>query len=536
VYIPENHYDTVNKCGETSYTWPRNGQTYTQSGDYTYEHHEAHDNVCEHTDHLHLTIGEPTVTETSLIHCGPYEWGGVVYDTSGYYTRVFQGQNGCDSIVIMRLDIKDGMEVVYLYDTVSIDSFPFDWHGHEITEPGLHSDTVHFNDDRCDSVYHIIFYVRCDYQVDVTYQVTQALCSNNDAKIEVTGVLKDGAPNPHAPFIFGYVSSGVPAFVDTNMTGTHVYDSLASPRMHVIVVRDKNDCFVSKQIMILPRPQPVLVCPPTIVDTLEYGEHYVTVDPERLSHPEIINWDETRLQYFDDVPQNYQFVEGDNVVTWEVVDTVCGNKTWTCEQHVVVVFPDCPDAVDCEGNIYHGIRIDDDCWTQRNLISHRYQNADASCGDTIPCIYEYNSTMFPNTQENVDTFGRLYCFEGAVKDSTINENGHIQGICPSGWYLPTPEQYLALNAHGASALKSPLHWIDGGGDNSTTFTWLPAGFYNGAQQRYEGLLTDGYFWSVRIVNGEVTSVPIYIRYDCDEVKELETFEGLGYSIRCIKER
>jgi hypothetical protein len=31
-------------------------------------------------------------------------------------------------------------------------------------------------------------------------------------------------------------------------------------------------------------------------------------------------------------------------------------------------------------------------------------------------------------------------------------------------------------------------------------------------------------------------VPIYIRYDCDEVKELETFEGLGYSIRCIKER
>ena len=138
--------------------------------------------------------------------------------------------------------------------------------------------------------------------------------------------------------------------------------------------------------------------------------------------------------------------------------------------------------------------------------------------------------MFPNTQENVDTFGRLYCFEGAVKDSTINENGHIQGICPSGWYLPTPEQYLALNAHGASALKSPLHWIDGGGNNSTTFTWLPAGFYNGAQQRYEGLLTDGYFWSVRIVNGEVTSVPIYIRYDCDEVKELETFEGLGYSI------
>ena len=30
--------------------------------------------------------------------------------------------------------------------------------------------------------------------------------------------------------------------------------------------------------------------------------------------------------------------------------------------------------------------------------------------------------------------------------------------------------------HGADALKSPLYWTDGGGNNSTEFTWLPAGW------------------------------------------------------------
>jgi uncharacterized protein (TIGR02145 family) len=151
-------------------------------------------------------------------------------------------------------------------------------------------------------------------------------------------------------------------------------------------------------------------------------------------------------------------------------------------------------------------------------------------------VYEYSSPLHPNAAANVDAFGRLYCFEAAIGDSTINEYGHIQGICPAGWYLPTPEQYLQLNGHGAYSLKSPLYWTDGGGDNSTGFSWLPAGYWNGVAQRFEGLLSEGYFWAAEVVNGEIRPSTILLHHDCETIHETDTYQGMGYSVRCIKER
>ena len=123
-----------------------------------------------------------------------------------------------------------------------------------------------------------------------------------------------------------------------------------------------------------------------------------------------------------------------------------------------------------------------------------------------------------------------------VRDKSDNGHGHIQGICPAGWYLPTPEKYEELDTYGAAALKSPLYWIDGGGNNSTGFTALPAGFYNGEKDRYEGMLTEAYFWSVQNTESDAVKSSYIIRYLCDSVLENEAREGGGYSVRCIKER
>ena len=286
--------------------------------------------------------------------------------------------------------------------------------------------------------------------------------------------------------------------------------------------------------MILPGPSHELICPQPIVDTLLYGSSsYISL--EELGTPVYTNWDTGRLVITSiGIPEDNLFPDGLTTIKWIVADTTCGLLD-SCEQNVNIVFPECPDAVDCEGNNYSSVRIDNYCWTKINLRSGHYQEADGSCGDTIPCIYEYTSLLHPNTAENVDTFGRLYCFQAAVGDSTVNENGHIQGICPAGWYLPTPEQYLQLNSHGAYALKVPYYWTDGGGDNSTGFTWLPAGYWNGAAQRFEGMLSDSYFWSAKVVNGEIHYSAIWLHHDCDSVQEVEAHEGMGFSIRCIKE-
>ena len=271
-------------------------------------------------------------------------------------------------------------------------------------------------------------------------------------------------------------------------------------------------------------------CPPDIFDTLSYGDCVMTIYPERFGTPTIICDQEWPFLISNNIPKSFRFSEGEQIITWTVTDSVCG-LTDSCQQRVVIAFPQCPDAVDCEGNIYRGVRIGCDCWTQRNLESTRYSD----CTE-IPDVYEYASKLHPDTAANVAIYGRLYTFEAAVRDSADNGHGHIQGICPDGWYLPTPEKYAELNAYGTEALKSPLYWIDGGGDNSTGFTALPAGYFNGEKNRFEGMLSEAYFWSTQKVNGATGESLFLIRHHCDDVLEVLNYSGLGYSIRCIKEK
>ena len=521
---PEHQSYNVQACEH--YEW--NGTDYTTDGTYTFPHLDVYG--CLQVDTLHLTIGHSVVVELDTIHCGPFEWNGVMYDNSGFYTEVFTAANGCDSIVHLLLDITHEV-VIYEYDSIPATgpgSYPFIWHGQLIEHGGMYHDTIVTADGQCDSLIHHLFITVCNYEIDFTVSVTPALCNDHDAKITVSDVQSD-----FPPFIFGENNGGAIVWVDTNDTGYHVYDSLEGSNLHVVIVRDSNGCFKSKPTMIRPGPPHILNCPPTITDTLVYGETYYTADPDILGKPIVTNWDPDRLDITNDAPSDYHFYEGDNVIHWEIVDTVCSNDvSWQCEQHVIVIFPECPSAVDCEGHVYAGVRVGNYCWTQRNLESLIYGDG---CTDSIPCVYEYTSNQHPDPVANVATFGRLYCYEAAVRDSADNGYGHIQGICPDGWYLPTPEQYAELFAYGDEALKTPNYWVNGGGNNSTGFSWLPAGRYNGALQRFEGMLSEGYFWAVERVNGEVHISTVIANSFCDSYSTIEAHEGLGYSVRCIKE-
>jgi uncharacterized protein (TIGR02145 family) len=273
-----------------------------------------------------------------------------------------------------------------------------------------------------------------------------------------------------------------------------------------------------------------ITCPPDVYDTLAFGDCAMVLFPDRIGSP-IIHYDTAwPFRIDNDIPDGNLFPEGETTVIWTVTDSVCGHSE-TCEQHVVIVFPECPDAIDCEGNTYAGVRIGCDCWIQRNLESTKYSD----CTD-IPNLMGYASLLHPDTAENIAIFGRLYTFEAAVRDSADNGHGHIQGVCPAGWYLPTPEKYELLNVYGDTALRSPLYWIFGGGNNSTGFSALPAGYYNGEKNRYEGLLSETYFWSTQGVCIATVRAPVLLTYSCDHMLLQDLIGGLGYSIRCIKEK
>ena len=101
-----------------SYTW--NGETYTESGDYTaYMSNAA---GCDSIVTLHLTIYESATSEFSIVTDDPcYTWNDMDYCESGDYTQTLQTVHGCDSVVTLHLTITVGIDD---YETVDFKVFP----------------------------------------------------------------------------------------------------------------------------------------------------------------------------------------------------------------------------------------------------------------------------------------------------------------------------------------------------------------------------------------------------------------------------
>ena len=199
-----------------------------------------------------------------------------------------------------------------------------------------------------------------------------------------------------------------------------------------------------------------------------------------------------------------------------------------------IVYGPCPEAIDYDGYHYPSVRIDRYCWTQVNLRSRHYSD-----GREIVVPMSYHSDMHPDSVGNVDLFGHLYTWYAAIDTAnggTPTPGGHFQGICPEGWFLPDSIHFAELALHGAPALRSPLYWINGsGGDNSTGFTALPAGFYNGKEQRYENLLGETRFWSTYHDISSEKAQTLTLYHFCEETKSVWERKDDGCSIRCILE-
>ena len=100
----ETHTTSISRCDE-SYTWPVNGQTYTESGTYTYSYINA--NQCETTEILNLTIHHGTHTEETITECESYTWAatGQTYTRSGNHVYEYNNSDGCPSSQTLHLTI-----------------------------------------------------------------------------------------------------------------------------------------------------------------------------------------------------------------------------------------------------------------------------------------------------------------------------------------------------------------------------------------------------------------------------------------------
>ncbi len=111
-----------------SYEW--NGQTYTQSGEYTFTTVAA--NGCDSIVTLHLTINQSEHVEFSMTACDSYEWHGMTYTISGDYTYTTTTDQGCERVEVLHLTINKSE---YIEESVTAcDSY--EWHGMTYTISG----------------------------------------------------------------------------------------------------------------------------------------------------------------------------------------------------------------------------------------------------------------------------------------------------------------------------------------------------------------------------------------------------------------
>ncbi len=237
---------------------------------------------------------------------------------------------------------------------------------------------------------------------------------------------------------------------------------------------------------------------------------------------------------------------GTYTINWEV-EEFCGSYDY--DQVVVVEYPACDnidEVLDYEGNRYSVVSVGGQCWLGENLRSTKYSD-----GTPIPVADAYYSPENPDRDANARKFGRLYSWYSAVNLAENNNtdnpsvvNGptgaYVQGVCPSGWALPTREEYAQLWAAMGETdnIKSsdPSTWIPGHAGLSTGagFDAPAAGYYNSDISRYENLLGQTSFWSSTTGTIVQKGVCSLITHSCPFVIMDQDAKNLGYSIRCIR--
>lgn len=202
-------------------------------------------------------------------------------------------------------------------------------------------------------------------------------------------------------------------------------------------------------------------------------------------------------------------------------------------------------VTDFDGNTYGVVTIGNQIWLASNLKSTHYSN-----GSTINGIYNYN-----NDASLGNDYGKLYTWEAAMHgaSSSSASPSSVQGVCPTGFHLPSQNEWAALkeyvhNHYEVSGgligqkLKEPgtAHWETANGTNETGFTALGTGNMHivGGDAAFQGINDGTSFWSATEYSSNTESALTFRFYDSGSVlAQTNTIQQKtnAYPIRCIKD-
>lgn len=172
-------------------------------------------------------------------------------------------------------------------------------------------------------------------------------------------------------------------------------------------------------------------------------------------------------------------------------------------------------AITYYGKRYHTVLIGNQCWMNENLNVGEMLNTGSSTQSDNEIMEKY---CYDDIAVNCDTYGGIYTWGEAMK-YTYNEG--TQGICPSGWHIPTKNELieLASNINIFPPNENPFLNLMAGGHNFSS-GWNLLGEYS-------------FHWS----SSEENSIEAYrLRFTESYSANINgTHKNQGVSVRCIRD-
>lgn len=186
------------------------------------------------------------------------------------------------------------------------------------------------------------------------------------------------------------------------------------------------------------------------------------------------------------------------------------------------------------GGYYRTININGQCWLKDNLNIGTENTTGPQTNNSI--IEKY---CFEINPANCVTQGGIYQWNEAMQYSTTEG---AQGICPSGWHIPTDAQQYALENYlkdsGQSCVVGRSGWdcdtagtkLRSGG--SSGFGLSMAGYYNTNGSFYNQGVYGG-FWSSSISGVSAWFRLLSVNYTTIDREYYN--QSFGFSVRCLKD-
>ncbi len=209
---------------------------------------------------------------------------------------------------------------------------------------------------------------------------------------------------------------------------------------------------------------------------------------------------------------------------------------------------------DIQGNQYKTVTIGTQTWMAENLRTTQFRNGDNIVTTSPPTlnitsestpIYQW---VYNGNDSNLTAYGRLYTWYAATDG---------RGLCPTGWHLPTDDEWTVLQtymiANGfnfdgstdlnkiAKALSVDSLWFTSASigaigfemntNNSSKFSAPPGGFrYDDGAFYYKG--SEGHFWSATDFGTQYPKAR-QLFYDFSNLINESKYKKYGLSVRCV---